>query len=180
MNDVTFSAAVVDSLTETTDKVQGLVKKAAEIDTEIKSGKYSPAGVTELRNRAYSIRREIDTAKEAGFTAARAIVNGYAAEIEKADRLDPAEITDDVKLLTAGVPLLKRDIIGMLERNADNRTMTQVILRYAKEHNIEVGAAYVDTSEHARNVENVNGIISIYERWIDKDNAYEMLKKMFS
>ncbi len=179
MNDQTFVNAVVDALKEATDNVQTLAKKRDEIDAEIKSGKYSRAGVSELMDKAWSIKREIQAAKDSGFAAARAIIADYKAEIEREDQLNPADLTDDIKLLSMGVPLLKRDIMGLLERNAGNRTMTQIILRYAKEHDIDTGMIYHNTADHARAVEQYWNILPYYEKWMDTDRAYDMLNKFF-
>ena len=63
--------------------------------------------------------------------------DSYIAELRDEDELDPTKLTDDVRLLNSGVKMTSRDIKAMLKRNSDNRTMLQVILRYADEHNIE-------------------------------------------
>lgn len=179
MNDNEFITSVRKTLTEATDTVQEIVKKAAEIDAKINSGEYTQKKIDELMFEKHNVKRELEEAKKSGLNAAKAIVKAYREEIERADQLSPAEITDDVKLLSVGVPLRKRDIDGMLERNAGNRTMTQIILRYANDHNIDVEARYIDTHNHAQSVEQVNNVLGYYEKWMDRGNAYEMIGKFF-
>ena len=58
--------------------------------------------------------------------------------------------------------------------------MTQLALRYAKEHHIDMkGTYYIGGEAEKETARNLDGIVDYYARWIDKENAHEMLRKFF-
>ena len=72
------------------------------------------------------------------------------------------------------------EIANILKRNAGNRTMTQIVLRYAKEHNIDTGGTYyIGGQQEEETARGLDTIISYYAKWIDKPNAKDMLTKFF-
>lgn len=127
------------------------------------------------------MNQQIKAQSEKAIQAAKALVAKYRADAEKRNNLDPAELTDDVKLFQTGIPLLPRDIQAILERNSGNRTMTQLALRYAKEHGIETGGTNYTGGEAERQTANaLDEIIRYYSRWIDKRNAKDVLRRFFN
>jgi len=68
----------------------------------------------------------------------------------------------------------------MLKRNATNRTMVQIIMRYANEHNIDTGSVYyIAGQEERQTAQNLETILFYYKNWIDKPEAKKMLDKFF-
>lgn len=53
-----------------------------------------------------ALRRKIETASEGAIQEARNLVAQYRADAAELNNLDPAELTDDVKLLQSGITLL--------------------------------------------------------------------------
>ena len=101
--------------------------------------------------------------------------------MQRLDALNPAELTDDFKLLNGGVTLNAQDVRFMLERNTKNCTMSQAILRYAKEHDIDVqGVSYIDHAEEINNAKSIPGTVALYvDRWMHTADAMNILKQMF-
>ena len=173
---------VYDALKADTEDIGKIVVRRDELEDAIKSGKYTPQA---LRDEIYperdNLRGQVAGKREAAINKAKGLVQQYRQEAADLDNLDPAELTDDVKLLQTGVALLPRDIQGILERNKGNRTMTQIVLRYAQEHNIDVGGlTYVGGQQEKQTADNLDTLIDYYSRWIDKRNAGEMLDKFFN
>lgn len=175
---------VYNSLKESTAGIAKKIEECNALEEKAKSGRYSAQA---LQNEIYpqrdSLKREISGDTARALESAKAIVREYQEEMRKADRLNPADITDDVKLFTAGITLNAEDILGILERNQGNATMAQLALRYVKEHNIDMGEnrmIYTGHTEEIQGGDNLIGIINTYGRWIDKKNAPEMLDKFFS
>ena len=173
---------VYDALKADTEDITRIVVRRDELEDAIKSGKYTPQA---LRDEIYperdNLRGQVAGKREAAINKAKALVQQYRQEAANLDNLDPAELTDDVKLLQSGVALLPRDIHGILERNKGNRTMTQIVLRYAQEHNIDVGGlTYIGGQQEKQTADNLDTLIDYYGRWIDKRNAVEMLDKFFN
>lgn len=132
--------SVVDLLNERADAVGKLVVKRDELERDIKSGRFSAAAVAEMQNKLMDVRVGISQAKDETRRAVAQLVNQHVAELVKADALNPDELNEaDMKLLNSGLPLTKRDLSVMLERNQDNATMTQTVLRWARAHDVDMG-----------------------------------------
>lgn len=96
----------------------------------------------ELYPKRKAIKKQIEARKAKAHDSIQSMCDGYITELMDEDELDPSKLTDDVRLLNSGVKLNQRDIKAMLKRNSENRTMTQLILRFADEHGIETDGTY--------------------------------------
>lgn len=172
---------IVSDLAHRTDSMMPLVTKAERIQADIDSRRFSAQTTNnELIPQLNETKARIEAAKDEARQATEKIVSAYIADLERQDALNPAELTDDCKLLTAGVPLTVSDLKTMLDRNTANRTMTQIILRYAREHHIDLGIYYIGNEEAIQQARGVPAAVKLYiYHWMDKPNAGEMLKKLF-
>lgn len=173
---------LVTTLGEHTEALAPTLQKAAQLDADIHSGNYTMQKInSELHPALSATRQELERAKETARRAAMDVISAHVAALEAEDALDANAMTDDCKLLNAGVKLNARDINTMLARNNGNRTMTQIILRYAREHDIDIGRTfYIGNEQAIRNTKNLDYIVDLYlKNWIDKPNAREMLGKLF-
>lgn len=172
---------VFDTLETRTAEISKDIVERDALEEKIKSGRYSPQALKDdIYPKRDALRRKIESASEGAIQEARNLVAQYREDAAKLNNLDPAELTDDVKLLQSGITLLPRDIQGILERNKGNRTMTQIVLRYAKEHGIETGTYYIGGQAEEENARNLDGILSYYKKWIDKPQAKDMLYRFFN
>lgn len=172
---------VYETLDARTDDIIGMGVACKEIEKKINSGRYSQKTIdNELTPKLNELQDSYEKACINALDEAKSLVSKFREDNARANQLNPAELTDDVKLLQSGIILKPRDIEGMLERNVGNRTMTQVILRYAEENKIALGRTYYtggqEEEETARSLDN---ILYYYARWINKPNAKEMLNKFF-
>lgn len=172
---------VYNTLESHTEEIGRAVSECETLEEKIKSGRYTPQVLRdEIYPKRDEIRRKITSMCESAIAEAENHISQYRADAAELNNLDPAELTDDVKLLQSGITLLSRDIQGMLKRNSGNRTMTQIILRYAKEHNIETnGTFYIGGQKEEETAKSLDTILFYYKGWIDKPNAKEMLNKFF-
>lgn len=173
---------VVATLTNHTEKLSTLLNKAADLQADIKSGRFSPQAVKDELTPALSATRDqINAAKKAALDAVNAIVDKRIAALEKEDELCGADMNDDAKLLSAGISLNTKDIRAILDRNRNNRTMTQIALRYARDHGIDMGGTiYIGNEERILGTRNISSVAKLYcDGWIDKPNALDVLHKFF-
>lgn len=172
---------VVDLLNENADSIGKLVAKRDELERDIQSGRFSAAAVAEMRDKLLDVRASISQAKDETRRAVAQQVNKHVAELEKADALNPDELNEaDVKLLNSGVDLTKRDLTVMLERNQDNATMQQLVLRWARAHDVDMGIAYIGHEKQIADVKQLPSVTNLYvDHWIDRPNAKDMVQKMF-
>ena len=169
---------VYDGLKKALAGIAAPLEKIQYLEGEIKSGFYNDVGVRHMNAQITDLRIQRRRAINEALNAAKAQVNAYREYVEKRGRLDPAQLTDDIKLLQPGIVLTDRDFIGMMERNAGNSTMEQAILRAAKERGIDIGMNYTEIDEQRR-ADEMNDVIHYFERWIDNDKAGAMLDKFF-
>lgn len=172
---------IVSDLETRTNELTPLIEKAAKLDADIKSGMYTQKAISdELLPARDAAREQIKAAQVAAKKAVADKINAHITDLERLDALNPSELTDDCKLLSSGIPLTESDIRFMLERNANNRSMTQIILRYAHEHDIKTNVAYVDHSEAIKNARMLPGVVNL---WIDHHmtttQALDVLRQMF-
>lgn len=172
---------VINELTNRADEIAKLRGEVARLDETIKSGRASQQVIErELQPARTDARIQITRCKEAALRTVAGIVNQHIKELENADTVKPDELNDDLKVLNSGISLTKRDLQVMLERNSDNRTMSRMILQWAREHGIDTGTAYVGNEQAIENARNINSAASLYvNHWIDSDKAHEMVQKMF-
>lgn len=173
---------IFDTLEADTTELDKVKTEYAALEAKIKEGRYSDQALQkEIYPKRDALRRQIADDSARAIDKAKGLVNQYRQDAERLNDLDPSAITDDIKLLTAGVPLLDRDIRAILDRNKGNRTMTQLALRYAKEHGIDMkGTYYVGGHAELETAKNLDTILSYYTKWIDKDKAHVMLRKFFN
>lgn len=180
--DNNIAQAVFDSLDADTTEISKVKAEHAALEAEIKEGRYS---IQTLQKEIYpkrdALKRQIESGCANAIKKAHDMVATYREDVDQLNDLDPSAITDDIKLFTTGVPLLPRDINAILARNKDNRTMTQLALRYAKEHNIDMnGTSYVGGQAEKEHADDLDGVIDYYARWINKENAHDMLRRFFN
>lgn len=179
--DYNINKTVYYYLKEANKEIAKLRKTYNENEEKIKSNRYTPQFKKEgLIPKREELRRKLQLACEDSIRDAKNLVAQYRKDAAELDNLNPADITDDIKLLSPGIKLLPRDIQGMLKRNEDNRTMVQIIMRYAKENNLDVGYnVYLGGEAERLTADALDTIINSYSRWIDTDNADSMLEKFF-
>lgn len=172
---------VYDALEASTDEISKTIAERDRLEEEIRQNRYSSQALkTEIYPKRDELRRNVRNACESAIQEARNLVANYRKDAADLENLDPAQLTDDIKLLSPGIVLLPRDIQGMIERNRDNKTMLQIILRYCKENDIDTGGTYyIGGQQEEETARGLDTIISYYAKWIDKPNARDMLNKFF-
>ena len=180
--DTNITQTVYKTLEASTAEIGKTLAERDSLEEKIKPGRYSPQTVQkEFCPKRDALNQQIKADSEKAIQAAKSLVEKYRVDAEKLNDLNPAELTDDIKLFQTGIPLLPRDIQAILARNSNNRTMTQLALRYAKEHGIETGGINYIVGEAERQTANaLDEIIRYYSRWIDKQNAKDVLRRFFN
>lgn len=175
-----IAQSVFDTLNTRTDEISEMLDEYNRIDEKINSKRYSEKALQDIYYpQRTEIRNNIQHAADSAIDEAHKLIDQYIKDSEEENSLDPADLTDDVKLLQPGITLLPRDIKTMLHRNENNPTMLQIILRYAQEHNIELdGIQYVEPQKQT--AADLKAILTYYRHWIDQKNAKDMLKKFFN
>lgn len=173
---------VYDHLKDSAEKIGKTVEERDTMNDLIKSGRFTQQALRdELYPKRDSLNREIDGAKREAIDAARKMIAEYREENQRAQRLDPAELTDDVKLMQPGIKLLRRDIEAILERNANNRTMTQLALRYAKDNGIDMGGTmYTGGSVEEATAQKLENVLFYFEKYLGRKDAIQMLDRFMN
>ena len=176
---------IEDTVFRTLDKhaeeIGKVVAERDNLEEEIRSNRYSSRVMKEeMYPKRDDLLRKIDSMRETAIREAKDHINQYRKEAEELNNLNPNALTDDIKLLQSGITLLPRDIEAILKRNEGNRTMIQIALRYAKEHDIEVNTYYIGGEEEKSIADTLDTVLYHYKKWIDKPNGRAMLRKFFA
>ena len=176
-----LAGSVFEALEAATDDIAASVAQKEAVAAQIRSGKFSRE---ELERNYFpkdaELKSKIRHDSEDAIRNAHRIVAAYREECEKKNVLDASLINDDAKFLQGNIKLNEKDINDLLERNADNRTMSILILRYAKEHGLKVdGRHKLRQQAEAKECDDLDAVISLYQRWIAHPRGKEMLNKFF-
>lgn len=175
-----FVQEVYEYLSKKTDEINKLLRTSEAIEEKIRSGRYSDAVVRqELKPQRDDLKAEIRQKSEKAIRDAREKVNEYRQKIQAENTLNPKDLTDDIKLLRAGITLNADDLRAMLDRNSENKTMVQVVLRYAKEHNIDLGLTYTGGDEERKTADQLESVLDYYAGWIGTPQASKTLDRFF-
>ena len=167
-------------LRERTREAKQVKEKLSAVEEKIRSGNYSSKGLGELYTQRDELKRELNIICSVALNESKKIVTDYQEQLRAEECLNPSELTDDVRLLSSGIPLLPRDVKAILERSKTNRTMTQLALRYAEAHDIDVGVEYKGNAGKITEAETLNSIAGNYvKNWMQSDIADQMLGQYF-
>lgn len=156
------------------EDLKELDKKEKAIENKIKSNRYTTNAVqTELKPEMSNIKRSKEKVREEAISAVRARTNEYIAELQKADELNPGNLTDDIKLLQLGVTISPDDLEKIFDRNTGNSTMQKLIADYARQNNIDIRRSYKPTNfDLIKNIECIPEAMGLVVKWNDKPNIY--------
>lgn len=177
-----LSELVYDSLKSSTEKLEEQKSAVADLAERVNSGRYSAAAIKDFNEQIAALRWDIRNAGDAAIDEARQLVDEFELTARKEMRLNPAELMpDEIALLNCGVRLTEADIEAMIERCAGNKTMMQIINRYAKERNIDIQQhGFPEFKAKMDDAQAVRGVLDYYRRWITEGNAMVMLDKFFN
>ena len=172
---------VYNTLKEGTQAVSGMKIQLSILDEKIKSGRYSAPVVKEYQEKKAELSKSLRMESEGTIKRAKEAIAQYRAdETARRNMLIPSEITEDIRLLQAGVTLNRNDLESILDRTEGNRTMFHIVTRYAKEHGIEIGGKYrTEDGEVERLANTLSGLTKYYSNWINEPKGAQMLKTFF-
>ena len=180
--DTNIVKTVYNLMQKRAEEIGKAVAERDKLEEKIKSGRYSAQA---LRDEVYpkrdTLRQEIRNSTDNAIKEAKALIEQYRKDANALNDLDPSEITDDLKLMQSGISLRPNDIQAILRRNANNRTMLQLTLRYAAEHKISTnGTFYIGGQREKETADNLDEMLHYVAKYIDKPEAKEMIDKFFN
>lgn len=165
MNNRQFYNRISAEVRRCLDEAERMRQHMLHLEEQSRDNKYSAEYKQIFAEQARQERRNIERIIENGKKACQAICDEYTAELRDADALRGADVNDDMKLLQGGVKLSRNDVQSMLNRNSSNRTMTQLILRYAEDNGIETGVQYVGNKPKIDKVNSAMSAVDVALKW---------------
>lgn len=163
---------IVKKLDDSLEELQGMKKEYDQLEADIKSGKYDYFYIQKtLRPKADHLYRVMEDRQSAIEKEFAAINREYTAVLRDEDSLRADEMTEDVKLFTSGIKLTARDIQDIINRNSNNRTMTQLAIRYARENKLDVKSWYIPAEQEAKSLDAVEYTINTILKWYKSPDA---------
>ncbi len=151
-----FQKDVIKQMRSHASRVKELREKYVELSAQSRNtGLYGPDKIKQLKNDAAQAYSDMINAMDTAQRELQAACEAYALEVDNGEALNPADLTDDVKLLNCGVPLSEKDLQQMCGRNSDNRTMLRLIANYAEQHNIRCAVPASEEREAAKAMKSI-------------------------
>lgn len=169
-----FYKKVTDSVQETRRKIR---EASADVrDLEASRKNYTAEYVNGTLNpKIKALQKKMQAMRDEGKRTVSEMCDTYRKELMEQDQLDPEKITADINLLNAGISLNADDLKTMIARNSGNRTMQQLILRYAADHKIETGLQYNGNSGLIAMLGSVPYAAEVSLKWAEADHVYNQL-----
>jgi uncharacterized protein (DUF4415 family) len=174
--------SVYRTLSDGTKQIIKLRAETSAIESKINSGRYSASVVKEYKAKTAELSKSARMKADAAIKAAYDVIETFRKDGEtRRNTLNPAEITQDIELLKAGVPLKQNDLEAILERSPNNVTMFHLVNRFAKEHGIQISGKYtLGEAEDERLAKTLSQVTHYYERWINTPKARKMLRTFYN
>ena len=168
-----IKAAVDEAIAD----IRELEAEKQKLENEMKSSKFQQSYIKkEMLPMIEGKKRAIETRKAAANKQIKALADDYVNELNEANELRGEDLTDDAKLLTAGVKLTGSELEKIFDRYGDNPTMQQIVHRYADENNVKLNRAL--TFKNSPLIEAVSCTPAICEaviKWADDASVYSEL-----
>lgn len=150
-----LTGAMSDAIAELTYRNKELAElKQKAQDTK----KYTPDHIFALRQRIATLERENSRYEEETCDNIKKLCGGFADELRQADALNPADLTDDAKLLNSGFKFKRSELEKMFDRYDGNKTMQRLIIDAADKNGIQQFGRVVLPSESAELAKSVESL----------------------
>ena len=157
--------------------IRELEAEKQKLESEMKSSKFQQSYIRkEMLPMIEGKKRDIEARKAAANKQIKALADGYISELNEANELRGEDLTDDAKLLTAGVKLTGSELEKIFDRHSGNPTMQQLVHRYTDEHDVKLNR--VLTFKNSPLIEAVSCTPAICEaviKWADDASVYSEL-----
>ena len=148
-----YYADITKQIRNGVNKIGDLNKAYHTLDNLINSGNYSGDKLHELITDRNRTRISIEDERKNQLNDIQALCDEISEKLRKEDDLNPnAVVSAELELLRDMSILNPRDLKAMIERNKDNSTMTQLILRHCQKNNIDIGLVYNGNDDAIRNM----------------------------
>lgn len=148
--------------------------KADALEQKILSNRYRPNVVeNEFKPAIAEIRKAMQEIQTKASARISGLSQEYINELSYSQQLRGEQLTDDAKLLSAGVKLSQNDIEMLFDRHAGNDTMQRLFYEYAHANDIPINRAYRPTN--ADLIDAINAVPTISEKvikWYDRPDLY--------
>jgi len=169
--------SVYSTLKDATGVVAEMQSEIDKLQADNDSGRFSDTVKRQNVERINELKRQIENKSFETLGDVKRKVAAACDELARLDDLDGAQLTDDAKLFSCGVPLTERDLVTILRRNSDNATMKQLAVRYAQEHGLNlrdyctkagIPTATVIYVNHSREIQAISGLVDTAERYLNR------------
>ena len=184
--------SVYEALFNATKSVEPMRVEIEKLKGEISSGNYSARVNDEKLTKIADKQRQIRQIAEETLREITMRVKEHCETLRGLDDLNADDLTDDMRLLNAGVKLTERDLIAMLMRNANNRSMKQIILRWVAENGVDLHRYVAENNiplevivfaNHGQQINEAEGLVDtsrmFIDHWLNTSSNFAMLERFF-
>lgn len=163
-----YYADITKQIRNGVNKIGDLNKAYHTLDNLINSGNYSGDKLHELITDRNRTRISIEDERKNQLNDIQALCDEISEKLRKEDDLNPNDVIPaELELLRDMSILNPRDLKAMIDRNKDNSTMIQLILRHCQKNNIDIGLEYNGNDDAIRNLSIIPDVAKTIFRFSD-------------
>lgn len=168
-----FYKAVVDLTKETTAKKRTIATEIDKLKSEIGSGKYNPEYIAELETKRRVLMKQLEDIDTQVLREVDGLIADVKKNLEAETALNGADIHADAQLLSFG--LNEKELLALLDKHAANPTMTQLILKSAKERGIDLPVHFVGNDDAIKAAESARDAVKVSIKWFQQDDVFNRI-----
>lgn len=143
------------------------------LEGKVRSGKYTQEYINELEAQIRVLKKEIEDEAHVRQKNVSSLIREMEQTLKEEVSLRGEDITADARLLE--YTLKEEEVVTLLERHSSNPTMTQLILKYAKDHGMDLKIQFVGNKSFFDQFDEIFNMVQVALRHYDVDNVYNRL-----
>lgn len=178
-----FYKAVMELLKDAALKKRETARQIEAVTKKIDSGDYSEKRIAELQRERAALTKSLRDIDYFALKELNELIEDVKRGLNAEVALNGSDVTDDTKLLAFN--LTEREVVGLLEKNLKNPTMTQLILKYANERGLKLGLTYAGNKKELNALNGLPAVVetalrqyknlSFIDRVFDENNSFKAL-----
>lgn len=136
-----FYKGTIEIIKEGCEALQRIESEIASVRDKINSGRYAQKTINELEEKINSLNRQLEKEMSERVGTLSEHISIMRTSLDEEMSLRGSDITADAELLKFN--LSEKELMSLMNRNENNPTMVQLILKNAKERGIDLGVHFV-------------------------------------
>lgn len=146
-----------------------------KLEQKINSGRYSADTCKGFEAEIRTMERQIKEEREQRLDNIRKLSKPMKASLADELKLHGADLTPDANLLNIGIEWDAEELVDLLMQNDRNPTMIKVVMKYAKQHGIDLPVTFNANNEELEAMKQIENTAEVVLRHYHNPKVYNDL-----